>query len=107
MNRIITIILGAVSCVIAAFLNFYIQDFTSINVFSFSIFFVIPVGAILVGMAANSGYYLSALMTHRMLDKYDFFTMVGMAAAGMFLIYGIEYYYYVEKAGLSNDLSFW
>lgn len=42
-----------------------------------------------------------------MLDKYDFLAMVVMAAAGMFLIYGIEYYHYVEKAGLSNDITFW
>ena len=107
MSRIIAIIFGAVSCVAAAFLNFYIQELTTINIFSLSMFFVIPVGAGLVGFAANSGYYLSALMTDRMLDKYDFLIMVGIAAIGMFLIYGIEYYFYVERVGLSTDITFW
>lgn len=107
MNRLITIIFGALSCIAAAFLNFYIQELTTINIFSFSIFFLLPVGAIFVGMAATSGYYLSALMTHRMLDKYDFITMVGMAAIGMILIYGIGYYFDVEKSGLGGDITFW
>lgn len=33
MSRLIAIMLGAVSCIAAAFINFYIQDFTTINVF--------------------------------------------------------------------------
>lgn len=106
MSRFITIIFGSVSCIISALLNFYIQDLTTINIFSFSIFFVIPVGAIVMGMAANSGYYFSALMTHRMLDKYDFITMVGMAAIGMLLIYYTEYYFYIIKEGLSHEITF-
>lgn len=106
MSRLIAIMLGAVSCIAAAFINFYIQDFTTINVFSYTLFFVIPVGAILVGMVSNSGYYFSASITHRILDKYDFLAMACLAGAGMFLIYGLEYYYYVEKEGMGNIISF-
>lgn len=67
---------------------------------------MIPVGAILVGMVSNSGYYFSASITHRILDKYDFLAMACLAGAGMFLIYGLEYYYYVEKEDMGNIISF-
>ena len=106
MKRFITILCGALSCIAAAFLNFYVQDITTINIFSFTMFFVAPIGAIAVGMAANSGYYFSALITNRMLDKYDFISMVVMAAIGMILIYFIEYYFYIEKEGLSKGVTF-
>lgn len=107
VNRFLTLLLGCLSCLVTAFLNFYIEDLTTFNVFSLSIYGFVPVGAFLVGMAANSGYYLSAFLTDRMLDKYDFMAMVAMAVMTMFLIYGIEYYFYVVKAGLSPEMTFW
>jgi len=88
-------------------IHFFIEDTTTFNLCSLTLFWLLPVGAILVGMAANSGYYFMTRWTHRMVDRYDFFGMTLLSAFGICAIYYIEYHFLVIQSGLGDEIGFW
>ena len=96
-SRFISFAMSLLTCSLIAFINFYIANLTNFNLFSFSVSFILPLGALLIGAAANSGYFFSTFFTNRMVDRYDFILMIAISIIATFLIYGIEYYFYVIK----------
>jgi hypothetical protein len=64
---------------------------TSFNAFTFSIWLVVPVGALLTGFAAASGYYFGSHVLHQRPSWHTLVQMVVIAAATNVLIYYFEY----------------
>jgi hypothetical protein len=82
----------AVSCVIAAIANVIIAHYTTVNLFTLRIWFVIPVGAVLIGAAAASGAMLAAWLLNIRPSMTTAAISAAMAGIGsMFLIYYFGY----------------
>jgi hypothetical protein len=57
---------GFLTTIATVFVLFWVYTAFGIDLSSFSLWFVIPIGALLAGMAAASGYYVSSKWTHTM-----------------------------------------
>jgi hypothetical protein len=67
------------------------QNITGINLFSFKIWFIVPVGALGIGLLAGGGGLLAARVTNYSPKIIDAMWMALFAGFSMFLIYYIEY----------------
>lgn len=64
---------------------------TGFNVFTFSIWGIVPAGAAFCGFAAASGYYVAAKYLHQRPTKVLLLQMIAVAVFTQFLIYWLEY----------------
>src|SRR4051812_24794644 len=60
-------------------------------VYSFTVWFVIPVGAMLAGLAAASGYYVGARYFHHRPTRLLLFNVMSVAVSTYFLINFLNY----------------
>jgi len=84
-------ICGALTSILTAIIVLLFQKLTGFNFFTFSIWLVVPVGALLTGFAAASGYMFGSLYFHHRPTKMLLLNMVAIAASTQFLIYYLEY----------------
>jgi hypothetical protein len=82
---------GLVTSLLTAILVTAIDKLTGFNVFTFSIWIVVPVGAGICGVLAASGYYLGAKVLHQRPTPILLVQMVAIAALTLILIYWLEY----------------
>lgn len=82
---------GVVTSIATAFIVTLISNMTGFNLFSFSIWVILPAGAGFCGFAAASGYYFAAKYLHIMPSKSLLFQMVLVAAFTQLGIYYLEY----------------
>lgn len=80
---------------------------TGFNLFSFSVFMIVPAGAGACGFVAASGYYLAAKFLHQRPTKALLIQMVVIAAFTQALIYWLEYQTAsVDGVSVANFVSF-
>lgn len=93
---------------LTALANLVIENITTINIFSFSFFAVIPVGALLIGAIGASGGLLACRYFNIKPNKLDFLFLVLIGAATMYLIYYLGYITLVLDDGtkVSQFVSF-
>ena len=84
-----------------------VGSLTNLNIFTFSIWIVLPVGAVACGLAAASGYYFVSKYLHYRPGILMLAMMVGAAALTQLLIYWLEYRF-LQIGGLyiSEYMSF-
>lgn len=82
---------GFVTSILVAIINVAASNIFGFNLFTFNIWFIVPAGAIAVGMAASSGYYFGALFFHKRPSAVLLIQMIAIAAITQFLIYYLEY----------------
>lgn len=82
---------GVAMSVLVAVLVAAIEAMTGFNVFGFSVWVVLPVGAYLTGIAAASGFYFGSLYLHTRAGWVVAAQMVLVAALTNFVIYYLEY----------------
>lgn len=91
MKHLPLILAMAITCVLVAVANVVIDRIVGINFFTFKVWFIIPVGAIVVGMLGASGAILAARYFNIFPTILDAALMVVIAAATMVLIYYLDY----------------
>jgi hypothetical protein len=91
MKHIFLLIAMAITCILAAVANVIVTRMVGINIFTFKLWFVIPAGAIGVGMLGASGAILAARYFQIQPTITDAILMVVVAAATMLLIYYLDY----------------
>jgi hypothetical protein len=91
MKHIFLLIAMAMTCILAAVANVIVTRMVGINIFTFNLWFVIPAGAIGVGMLGASGAILAARYFQIQPTIADAILMVVVAAATMLLIYYLDY----------------
>jgi hypothetical protein len=84
-------ICGLITSVLTALGVVVVENLTTISIFTFSVWVVVPVGAMCTGMAAASGYYFGALYFHRRPNLLLLIQMILIAGATQLLIYYLEY----------------
>jgi hypothetical protein len=82
---------GLATSILVAIADVAIARMTGIDVFTFSIWVVVPAGAAAVGFAAASGYYFGSLYFHKRAGTALLFQMVAIAGFTQFLIYYMGY----------------
>lgn len=85
------IIFSLITSVLTAVSNLLIENFFGLNVFSFGLWFVVPVGAFIIGMGGASGGFLACKYFNLMPTKLDALVLSLIAAFTMFLIYYLGY----------------
>ncbi|TYO61484.1 hypothetical protein FXV83_38025 [Bradyrhizobium hipponense] len=91
MKYIILVIAMAITCILAAVANVLITRMIGLNLFTYKLWFIIPAGAICVGMLGASGAILAARYFNIQPTIVDAILMVLVAAATMVLIYYLDY----------------
>jgi hypothetical protein len=81
MKHIFLLIAMAITCILAALANVIVTRMVGINIFTFKLWFVIPAGAIGVGMLGASGAILAARYFQVQPTITDAILMVAVAAA--------------------------
>lgn len=82
---------GLATSIATAFGITLINTWTGFNLFTISFFVILPLGAILCGFAASSGYYFAAKHFHNKPSKILLAQMALVAAMTQILIYWLEY----------------
>lgn len=82
---------GLVTSLLTAAVVTMFDMWTGFNLFTFSIWIIVPAGAACCGFAAASGYYLGAKYFHQRPTRTLLIQMVAIAAATQCLIYWLEY----------------
>ena len=91
MKHILLLIAMIITCVLAAVANVIVSRMVGINMFTFKLWFVIPAGAICLGMLGASGAILGARYVQVQPTIIDAVLMVFVAAATMLLVYYLDY----------------
>lgn len=105
-NGVVTIG-GIVTTLLTVVLNAAIYSGTGMNLFGFSLWFIVPVGAIICGGGAALGYYLAASYFHRPPTRSLLWQMVLIAAVAQVLIYWTEYRLTLDAVPALRGMSFW
>jgi hypothetical protein len=92
MKSIAVSLFGLFGCIFTAVVLIVVDRFTGFSLYSFSFLFLIPVGAIICGMASASGYYFGALLLNKRPSRYIFFQCFIVSLFSLFLIYFGTYY---------------
>lgn len=98
---------GLSTSVITAFLIHLLYKLTGFNLFTFHLFVVVPVGALLVGFAAASGYYIGGIYFQKKASFFLFIQMVIIAGFTQYLIYYLKYHSATFETGehVSNYIT--
>ncbi|MEO1168313.1 MAG: hypothetical protein AAFW97_06350 [Pseudomonadota bacterium] len=98
---------GALTSIVTAILVVILNQWTSTNLISFSILFIIPAGALFFGAAAASGYYFGSKRLHVMPSRPLYWQATLMAAISLFLIHFLTYHTMtIEGQPLRNFVTF-
>lgn len=77
MKRFILIGAMAMTCVLAAVANVVVARVTTINVFTFKVWLVVPVGAVLAGVLGTSGFTIAARLFNIRPKPVDYVPVLG------------------------------
>ena len=86
MKHVTLLIAMAITCILAAVANVIVTRMIGLNIFTFKLWFIVPAGAIGVGMLGASGAILAARYFNIQPTIIDAMLMVVVAAATMVLI---------------------
>jgi len=84
-------LIGLVTSLLTAIAVSTFAQATGINVFTFSIWLIVPVGAIGTGFVAASGYYFGSLYFHSKATRFLLIQMIVIAGLTNLLIYYLGY----------------
>jgi hypothetical protein len=99
MKHLKLLIAMALTCILAAIANVIVARMIGLNIFTFKLWFVVPIGAIAMGLLGASGAILAARYFHIRPNLVDAVLMSLVAAATMLLIYYLDYATFVLNDG--------
>jgi hypothetical protein len=82
---------GLATSILVAITNVAVARITGFDLFTFSVWFVVPAGALFIGYAAASGYYFGSLYFHKKPNAILLIQMVTVAGLTQLLIYWLGY----------------
>ena len=91
VQDILVTALGAITSLLTVAILIAVEAFTGQALYTWMFWFIIPVGALLAGFAAASGYYLGSRLFNHKPDKTIMLSMVAIAFASYLLIEFVHY----------------
>ena len=108
IQDIIVTIFGAISSLFTAVLLSWIERKWNLSIYSFMLWFVIPVGALGSGMVAAGGYYLGSILFHHKPQKIILLNMLAVSLGTYILIQYLDYVFLVVDGRPASEIvSFW
>ena len=101
-GHIAVAVCGIVTFALTVFVVALIGSATGFNIFTFGLWIVLPIGAILTGAAAASGFFFGSLLFHVRPTRWLLAQVVVLAALSQVTIYYAEYLYSDRR----NDVGF-
>lgn len=99
LGHITVAIAGLLSFAVTVAIVVLVERATGFNIFTFSLWLIVPVGALLCGAAAASGFYFASLLFHTRPTWLTLVEVVVIAAAAMLAVYYAEYATYSLEDG--------
>jgi hypothetical protein len=96
--------LGAITSIITAVILAAIELRFDLSIYSWMVWFIIPVGAICCGFVAASGYYLGARLFNHRPTGILLLNMVAISIATFFLIHYLDYFFLEIDGKAVRDL---
>lgn len=98
---------GFATSILTAYIISVLSAWMGVSLFTFSVWFIIPVGAIGCGFLAASGYYFASKKVHAMPSKLLLAQMIAIAACTQILIYWFDYHgAFLPGKSLAEYVSF-
>ena len=104
--RLCLALCGLATSILAALANVGLDNLTDLNIFTLSVWTILPVGACCVGIVAASGYYFGAIYLDRRPTESLLAQMVAVAVFTQFLIYYLAYLSVFDDGGAAAAQSF-
>ncbi len=82
---------GFLSCMLTALFLFLIEEFAGISLYSWTVWFIFPVGAIFSGFISASGYYFGSTFFGHKPTRLLLINMVLISVGTYFMIYWLSY----------------
>jgi hypothetical protein len=107
-KQILVATLGMMSSLLTGIILGLIEVYSGYALYSWMFWFVIPVGALLAGFGAASGYYAGAMLFHQKPAGGILFNMVAASVSAFFIVHYIPYYMLVvDGIRVKETISFW
>jgi len=101
-------IFGIMSSLIAVGVLFLLEKYCDISIYSLTVYYIIPFGAIGAGFIAASGYYVGALILNHRPSHVLLVNMIILSVATFFLSYAVYYHLATyNDQPISNFISYW
>jgi hypothetical protein len=99
---------GAATSIITALVLFLIERTFQVSIYTWMVWFVFPVGALLAGFAASGGYYLGARYFGYRPTRQILLNMVAVSVGAFFLVHWLGFRFMeVDGRPISEQVSFW
>lgn len=99
---------GALTSLLTAFILYWIESRWNVSLYSFMLWFIIPVGAGISGFAAASGYYLGSRLFNHKPRKILLFNMLAISCGTYLFIQYLDYSFLeIEGIPVADYLSYW
>jgi hypothetical protein len=93
------VICGMTTSVLTALIVASLAAATGVNIFTFALWIIVPVGAIVTGFAASSGYFFGSYYLNKRANRLLLVEMVVVAGLTQGLIYYLDYRFSVLHDG--------
>jgi hypothetical protein len=91
MNNLILSVFGAATSLATAYVLFLVQKYTGLSLYTFSLWFVIPLGAMIAGALASCGYFFGAKLTHQRPTWVLCVNMLVVSTVTFFVVHYLSY----------------
>jgi len=99
---------GAVSCALTGILLVLFEEYTGFAFYTWLLWFFIPIGAIVSGFIAATGYYFGARLFGHRPGILVLINMISISIGTFFLIYYFSYaFFMIEGISIKEHISFW
>ena len=107
LSNLTVALVGVAVMIIVSAIFSLIQVYTNINLISFSLWFVIPLGALFIGGIAASGFYYSSVIFNIKANTVFIITVVFCSSLlSIILMYYIDYQFYLSEPFTNTKLAF-
>lgn len=98
---------GVVTSILTAVLLFLIEQIFGVSLYTWTFWFVIPIGALLAGFVAAGGYYLGARLFNHRPTSLILLNMIAISVGTFFLIHWLGYAFMeIDGKPVSDSVSF-
>jgi len=107
-KQLVIAAMGIGTSVLTALVLGLIEVYTGYAIYSWTFWFVIPVGAFLAGFGAASGYYAGAMLFHQKPVGGVLFNMLSVSVSAYLIVHYVPYYLLeVNGIRVKDAISFW
>jgi DNA-directed RNA polymerase subunit M/transcription elongation factor TFIIS len=101
-------VMGFGSVALTGIILGFLEATTGFAIYSLMLWFIIPIGALLAGFGAASGYYFGAKMFHQKPAGGVAVNMILASIAAYLLVHYVPYYFLeVDGTRIKDTISFW